>query len=153
MLLDHQTRRNLELFESGRWGDTSHSLLVNLDFTGTPMGGRLLRKWLSQPLLDLVELERRQEAVEALFSDGIRREEIAAVLRTISDLERLLNRVATGVAIPRELVSLRIGLESVARLKTLMENGGNILPWMSDDIDPCEHVASLVAEALEDSPG
>ena len=153
MMLDHQTRRNLELFQGGRWGDASHSLLSNLDLTSTPMGGRLLRKWLSQPLLDLAQLERRQEAVEALYSDQISREEVLAVLKPIPDLERLLNRIATGVAIPREVVSLRIGLESVARLRALMETADRIPSWLHQDLDPCDTLVSLVEQALEDSPG
>ena len=153
MLLDHQTRRNLELFQGGRWGDASHSLLANLDLTSTPMGGRLLRRWLSQPLLDLAELERRQEAVDALYNDQITREEVLAALKPIPDLERLLNRIATGVAIPREVVSLKVGLESVARLRALMEGAEKIPSWLHQGLDPCDSVVSLVERALEDSPG
>ena len=153
MLLDHQTRRNLELFQGGRWGDASHSLLANLDLTHTPMGGRLLRKWLGQPLLDLTLLERRQEAVEALYTNQISREEVLASVKPIPDLERLLNRIATGVAIPREVVSLKVGLESVGRLRALMGDAGNFPSWLHQDLDPCETVVSLVEQALEESPG
>ena len=153
MLLDHQTRRNLELFQGGRWGDASHSLLSNLDLTSTPMGGRLLRKWLSQPLLDLTQLERRQEAVAALYTDQISREEVLATLKPVPDIERLLNRIATGMAIPREVVSLRVGLESVARLKALMDGAGNFPSWLGQGLDPCETVVSLVEQALEESSG
>ena len=153
MLLDHQTRRNLELFQAGRWGDASHSLMSNLDLTSTPMGGRLLRRWLSQPLLDLAELERRQDAVDALYTNQITREEVLAVLKGIPDLERLLNRIATGVAIPREVASLKGGLESVARLKGLMEEADKFPSWLERGLDPCEPVVALVEQSLEDSPG
>ncbi|MBI4282749.1 MAG: DNA mismatch repair protein MutS, partial [Chloroflexi bacterium] len=153
MLLDHQTRRNLELFQAGRWGDASHSLLSTLDLTSTPMGGRLLRKWLSQPLLDLAELERRQDAVQALYTHQITREEVLAALKPIPDLERLLNRIATGVAIPREVVSLKGGLEAVARLKALLDSADSFPSWLGRGLDPCGSVASLVEQALEGSPG
>jgi len=153
MLLDHQTRRNLELFQAGRWGDVSHSLMSSLDVTNTPMGGRLLRKWLSQPLLDLPALEQRQEAVQALYTNQITREEVLADLKLIPDLERLLNRIATGTAIPREVVSLKNGLKSVAHLKRLIDEGEKFPAWLSQGLDPCATLVSLVEQALEDSLG
>ena len=153
MLLDHQTRRNLELFQAGRWGEASHSLLSNLDLTSTPMGGRLLRRWLGQPLLDLPELERRQDAVQALYTNQITREEVLADLKLIPDMERLLNRIATGIAIPREVVSLKNGLESVAHLKGLLDSDEKFPSWLWRGLDPCDAVVSLVEQALEDSPG
>ena len=153
MLLDHQTRRNLELFQAGRWGESSHSLLSSIDLTCTPMGGRLLRRWLSQPLLDLAELERRQDAVQALYTNQIGREEVMASLKPIPDLERLSGRVLTGAAGPRDVISLKSGLESVARLKGLMEGMDGLPSWLWNGMDPCDSVTSLIASALEDSPG
>ncbi|MBF8266746.1 MAG: mismatch repair protein MutS [Dehalococcoidia bacterium] len=152
MFLDHQTRRNLELFQGGRWGSASHSLLATLDLTSTPMGGRLLKRWLGQPLLDLAQLERRQEAVEALFTDQIRREEIISTLKSIPDLERLLNRIASGAAIPREVISLRGGLVGVGRLRALVEGAQGYPSWLGEGLDPCDAVVGLVESALEDSP-
>ena len=108
---------------------------------------------MSQPLLDLAELERRQDAVQALYTNQITREEVIAALKTISDLERLLNRIATGVAIPREVVSLKSGLESVARLKGLIDSDERFPSWLWDGLDPCGPVVSLVEQALEESPG
>ena len=152
MVLDQQTRRNLELFQAGRWGETSHSLLATIDLTATPMGGRLLRRWLGQPLLDLAQLERRLDAVEALHADGMRRGEVLACLRDIPDLERLLSRTATGIAAPREVVALKAGLESASRLRALLESGDAVPTWLWNTLDPCEAVTTLVAQALEDSP-
>ena len=153
MVLDRQTRRNLELFQGGRWGSASHSLLTTLDFTSTPMGGRLLRIWLGQPLLDLTSLERRQEAVASLLSDQIRREEVVGILKTIPDLERLLSRIATGTAIPREVVSVKSGLTAVERLRDLLQGTqGGYPDWLWKGLDPCPEVVSLVEAALEDSP-
>ena len=78
MTLDPQTRRNLELFEGGRWGTAGLSLLANLDLTRTPMGGRLLRRWLGQPLMDIGQLNRRQDSV-AFFYDNLAVREKTAV--------------------------------------------------------------------------
>ncbi|MDE2860597.1 MAG: DNA mismatch repair protein MutS [Chloroflexota bacterium] len=153
MVLDQQTRRNLELFQAGRWGETSHSLLSTIDLTATPMGGRLLRRWLGQPLLDLAELERRLDAVQALHVDTMRRGEIMVCLKDIPDLERLLGRIATGIAAPREVVALRAGLESTGRLGALLEAGEAIPVWLWKTLDYCEPVTTLIAQALEDSPG
>ena len=153
MVLDQQTRRNLELFQSGRWGEASHSLLSTIDLTATPMGGRLLRRWLGQPLLDLAELERRLDAVEALHANGLRRGEVLACLRDIPDLERLLGRTATGIAAPREVVALKAGLESASRLRALLEFSEAVPTWLWNTLDPCEAVTTLISQALEDSPG
>ena len=153
MLLDHQTRGNLELFQGGRWGKTTHSLLATLDATNTSMGGRLLRKWVGQPLLDLSQLEQRQDYIEALLREQIRREEIVEVLKAVPDLERLLNRIAAGTAVPREVASLKDGLENVSRLKAQLEGATGRLSALGERLDPCDSVAELIGSALEDSPG
>ncbi len=82
MTLDAHTRRNLELFESGRGGGVKGSLLWVLDATRTPMGGRLLRRWLGEPLLDLQRLRARQEAVAAALADFTLRARLAPILVT-----------------------------------------------------------------------
>ena len=89
MTLDAHTRRNLELFESGRGGGVKGSLLWVLDSTRTPMGGRLLRRWLGEPLLDLQRLRARQEAVAAALDDFTLRARLAPILSRAGDLERL----------------------------------------------------------------
>ncbi len=115
MTLDAQTRRNLELFQSSRLGLTSGSLLSVIDLTRTPMGGRLLKRWLGQPLLDTGKLEQRQQAVSCFHSP--RRTEVTSLLGKLSDIERLINRVRADIATPRELVALRRSLEQVPLLK------------------------------------
>ena len=89
MVLDPQTRRNLELFEGGRWAAEASSLLAVLDRTRTPMGGRLLRRWLGQPLLTVDRLVERQEAVEWFKRSDLRRERVLVPLEAVSDMERL----------------------------------------------------------------
>ena len=151
MTLDHQTRRNLELFQGGRFGE-SLSLLRVLDLTRTPMGGRLLRRWLGQPLLDLEELGRRHDAVEWFYTSISRREELSRALAGVADLERLLNRIRGGSATPREVVSLRLGLEAVPTIRETLAEGGENVAWLREALRPCQEVVEAIARALMDEP-
>ena len=96
MTLDPQSRRNLELFDGGRWGEGGPSLLSTLDFTRTAMGARLLRRWIGQPLLNMDDLERRLDGTAYLHSNLLRRQEIRSILSRVSDLERIMSRVQSG---------------------------------------------------------
>ena len=129
MVLDVQTRTNLELFQAGRFGSGGRSLLSILDQTQTPMGGRLMRSWLGQPLLEIEPLEQRLDAVDFFFQDGVRRADTLAILRRIPDLERILSRVKMGTVMPREMVAMGRGLEGAAELATLLATS-------VDGIDP-----------------
>ena len=124
MALDAQTQRNLEVFQGGRSGGTEGSLLSVIDMTKTPMGGRLLRKRLGQPLLDPVELNKRLDAVQWFLDNALARHQIIAALKDTADLERLINRVRSEIAIPRELVTLKRSLENVPKLREILENAG-----------------------------
>ena len=148
MTLDAQTRRNLELFQSSRLGLTSGSLLSVIDLTRTPMGGRLLKKWLGQPLLDTGKLEQRQQAVSCFHSP--RRTEVTSLLGKLSDIERLINRVRADIATPRELVALRRSLEQVPLLKALVEEGD--LEWLYSELKPCDDIVALISHAIADDP-
>ena len=125
MVLDTQTRINLELFQAGRWGSGGVSLLSVLDQAQTPMGSRLMRRWLGQPLLEIEPLEQRLDAVEFFYQDGVRRSAALAILRRIPDLERILNRVKIGTVMPRELVAMGRGLEAAAELSILLADSAN----------------------------
>ena len=120
MVLDPQTRRNLELFEGGRWGDTRSSLYNVLDRTKTPMGGRLLRRWLGQPLLDLAQLRHRQDSVSWFHCSSLRRERILALLGSVSDMERLMNKVRGFNSMARDLLALAASLESAPTIKEIL---------------------------------
>ena len=109
MALDSQTRRNLELFAAGRNESKELSLLAALDRTKTPMGGRLLRQWLGQPLLDLPELDQRLDAVDHFYLDGLKRANSISALGKVSDLERIVGRIVSGTVAPRELIALKDG--------------------------------------------
>ncbi|PDW03500.1 DNA mismatch repair protein MutS [Candidatus Viridilinea mediisalina] len=130
MLLDPQTRRNLELLEPSRQGAKT-TLISVLDRTRTPMGARLLRRWLAQPLLELAPLQARQAAVATLVEDSLMRAELREALGAIGDMERAINRIAQGssVATPRDLVQLRTSLRAIpAVLAALGGRGAGLLP-------------------------
>ena len=96
MTLDAATRRNLELDETLR-GERKGSLLGTLDQTVTPMGKRMIHQWVSQPLLNVERIKRRQNGVQYFFDDGMKRAELRAALKPLADLERLVNRVLAGL--------------------------------------------------------
>ena len=154
MALDPQTRRNLELFAGGRWGDSGASLLSVLDMTKTSMGGRVMRAWVGQPLLDLRELERRQEAVAWFHRSAIRRERAIALLASVSDIQRLLNRVRAFAATPRDLASLATGLEAAPRLKEILleDEDAPSVQWLADGVQDTTEAVALIRAAISEDP-
>ena len=120
MELDWVTRRNLELTESLRSGEKKGSLLWVLDKTKTPMGGRMLRSWVERPLLSAVAIKRRLTAVNELYSNNVARGELMAVLREITDMQRLVGRAVYGTAGGRDLRSLSNCAAVLPRLKELL---------------------------------
>ncbi len=149
MALDEQTRHNLEIFRSFG-GGIQGSLLGVIDFTRTPMGGRLLRRWLGRPLLDLAELSRRQAAIGWFVDRIMARNQAMALLGKIADLERIFNRVRSNAASPRELVALRRSLEIVPELAALVQDIEG-QPW-TRGLKPCPEAAGLIAGAIVDDP-
>jgi DNA mismatch repair protein MutS len=131
MALDAQTQRNLEVFQGGHSGGNEGSLLSVIDATKTPMGGRLLRKRLGQPLLDPTDLNKRLDAVQWFVENALPRRQVIAALKDTADLERLINRVRSEIVIPRELVTLKRSLETVPKLKEILESvpGNGELPF------------------------
>ena len=154
MVLDAQTRRNLELFQAGRWENRQLSLLTALDVTRTPMGGRLLRRWLGQPLLQLEKLEQRQDTVEHYFADAFRRSDARSTLAGIADLERILGRIQAGTVAPRELIALKTGIEAASQLAATLkaEESAQRVAWLLRQLAPVPDVATLVAEAIAPEP-
>jgi len=152
MTLDPQTRRNLELFQTFRQ-DKEGSLLSVIDLTRTPMGARLLRRWVGQPLLDVAQLNRRLDAVAWFHADTRRRTKVITILSKIADLERLINRVRSGIATPREIVALRRSLEASSELRDVMEKEQSSgIDWLFQDIDPCRETIDLISKAIADEP-
>jgi len=122
MTLDPYTRRNLELFETGRSGSVKGSLLWVLDKTRSPMGGRLLRRWIGQPLLDIAALQQRQQTIGELSGDTLLQAHLAEGLKKAGDIERLINRVRQRIASPRDLVALVVGLRAAAEVRASLSS-------------------------------
>jgi DNA mismatch repair protein MutS len=116
LVLDHQTRRNLEITQTIRDGTLHGSLLWALDKTVTAMGGRALRRWLLQPLLEIDAIQARQATIQELIADGALRQDLQQLLKQIYDLERLAGRSGSGTANARDLVAVA---ESLEKLPTL----------------------------------
>ncbi|MGH2486927.1 MAG: DNA mismatch repair protein MutS, partial [Ktedonobacterales bacterium] len=152
MTLDAHTRRNLELFESGRGGNVKGSLLWVLDMTRTPMGGRLLRRWLAEPLLDLARLRARQDAVAAALDDSLLRARLAPALAKVGDLERLTGRVLSRIAAPRDLVALATGLRAVERIVERQSDVPAGLAAVFTRIAGLPELAALIERAIVDEP-
>ena len=146
MALDAPTRRNLELTQGTRSGGVQGSLLGVLDQTVTPMGGRLLRTWLAQPLLNLDAVQARLDAVQALYDDNLTRASVIEALRGLNDLERLTNRVVQRIATPRDLLAVRKTLEGLPPLIHALGGTGGT-PTAAP---MAETPAPLVEEPVED---
>jgi DNA mismatch repair protein MutS len=152
MTLDAVTRRNLELTETIRYGEVRGSLLFVLDHTVSPMGKRLMRQWVSKPLLDLELIRERQNAVAYLLDHGILRAELRAVMDSLADLERLTNRVISGTALPRDLIAMRTTLENLPEIKVLLEENKAPLQNIMKGLHLCSGELSLIQAAINDEP-
>jgi DNA mismatch repair protein MutS len=155
MTLDATTRRNLELTETIRSGRVEGSLLGVLDKTITAMGGRLLRTWLHQPLLDVDALNARLDAVEIFCTQTIARGDLRAQLKEVTDLERLTNRVRQGIAQPRDLLAIHRTLEAVLPIQQILAGlatESDESPLSNLKLDPCPDIAQLIAQGIADDP-
>ncbi len=153
MLLDASTRRNLELTETIREGRLEGSLLGVLDESVTPLGARLVRQWISKPLLDRNRIEDRLQLVDAFSADGLLRTELRGSLKKLPDLERLANRVGAGVAQPRDLVAMRTFLRRVPEIRQLLEACESpAVTELGGQLDPCRETLERLEAALVDEP-
>ncbi len=151
MLLDTSTRRNLELTETLREKQKKGSLLGVLDRTRTAMGGRLLRKYLEQPLIQKDKIEERLDAVEALGQRSVERDELREYLNTIYDMERLLGKVSYKTANPRDLIAFRNSLAMLPALKTVLADlDAGLLQSIQEHLDPLEDIYHLIDDAIEE---
>jgi DNA mismatch repair protein MutS len=152
MVLDAETRRNLELTETIRSGKTHGSLLGILDCTRTPMGGRVLHQWVSKPLRNTAEIQHRLDAVEYFFKNGLIRAEAMDALDAFDDLERLTNRVISGHAIPRDLVAMRDNLAHLPQLKEIFTDEETAIASTLARIRLCKNQLTLLKTAIQDEP-
>ena len=151
MGLDAVTRRNLELTEGSRSRNKHGSLLSILDKTMTPMGARLMRTWVSQPLLEQQAIEERLARVDALFNDAMLRTQLRDALKNMPDLERLTGRVTSGIAKPKDLLSLKAACEQV---KEIGDWRLEIAPVQSliSNLQSLSPVIELITSAIKEEP-
>ncbi|MBK7451882.1 MAG: DNA mismatch repair protein MutS [Anaerolineales bacterium] len=151
MTLDSSTRRNLELDETLR-GERKGSLLGTLDATITPMGKRMIHQWVSQPLLNVERITKRQNGVEHFVQNGMMRAELRESLKPIADLERLINRVIAGQAQPRDLVAMRSTIGSLPNILQALEERGKKKEVQLPYVDLLSEQLSILQNALDDDP-
>ena len=150
--IDKFSIRNLELFSSSS-GEAKTGFADVIDRTLTSMGGRMLKRWVAMPLLDVKRIEARQDVVEAIAKDA----DLAAALReqvaAIGDLERLSSRIAAGRILPRELVQLKNSLTAVEMLKALLESTDkSCLHSIAESINPLTEVRDRLAREIYPDP-
>ena len=153
MNLDATAIRNLELIRNMRDGGKKGTLLDVLDFTSTSMGSRCLRNWIECPILDIVKIRERQDAVEELAGNPELRDAIQEHLKEVFDLERILSRLEVGSANARDLVSLRASLNALPPLKErLQEARAGLLQKLSASIQLHQKIRDTLAAAIVDDP-
>lgn len=153
MLLDAATRRNLELTETLREKQKRGSLLGVLDRTKTAMGGRLLRKYIEQPLIDKEKIEARLDAVESLCCHSVERDELREYLNAIYDLERLLGKVSYKTANPRDLIAFRNSLAMLPGIKLVIKDlDASLICQLYEQLDPLEDIYHLIDDSIDEEP-
>ncbi|MGA7161249.1 MAG: DNA mismatch repair protein MutS [Bacteroidota bacterium] len=152
IILDPSTKRNLEITSS--FGGTSDGTLFSvLDRTLTPMGGRLLKKWISHPLKSLDQIRWRSGGVSSLTENASIRKKISTELAEIGDVERLIAKIATGRATPRDMIAMKHILRRIPVLKTILDKAATPpLSEINAALQPVDSVADAIEHAIVDSP-
>ena len=149
--LDKFTIKNLELFHSPYEG--ARTLIDVMDRTISPMGGRLLKRWLSLPLKDILPVNERLDVVQYYIENSTAKDEIADLIRHIGDLERLISKVAVSRINPREVVQLKRALKAIDPLRELCNNSGCIpLIKIAEQLNPCRSIADKIDSELNNDP-
>ncbi|MEO1005623.1 MAG: DNA mismatch repair protein MutS [Cyanobacteria bacterium J06638_38] len=153
LILDHQTRRNLEITQTIRDSTFHGSLLWALDRTSTAMGGRALRRWVLQPLIEIKGIAARQDTIKELVDNTSMRQDLRSMLRKIYDIERLSGRVASGTANARDLLALSESLIKLSDLSAIASFGTSPYLKALHSVPPeLEELGIYVAERLVDTP-
>lgn len=153
MMLDHATRRNLELVETLREKQKRGSLLWVLDKTKTAMGARTLRSYIEQPLNDYDEIIRRHKAIEEINRQMITREELREYLNPIYDLERIMTKVIYQTANPRDLLAFKTSIAMLPPIKSLLADyRGDLLRQICEDLDSLEDLHALIDASISEDP-
>ncbi len=153
MSLDINARRNLEITEKLRDKSKKGTLLWVLDKTATAMGGRLLRRWLSDPLIDVAQINKRLNAVQELKENIILRGDIIDALKKIYDIERLAGKISYGSVNARELVSLKNSINKLPEIKKILSNTkSDLLKVLYENLDELTDVFELIEKTIIDEP-
>lgn len=153
MSLDPGTRRNLELIHSLTDGGKKRTLLEVLDQTMTPMGARLLVQWVTRPLLAVEEISKRQGVIGELRGMPFFLEQLREQLAQVHDLERLMMKIQSGYALPRDLVALRASLEPLTGVKAkLQQLKAPLMASLQEQLQPQPELLALLQRALVDTP-
>ena len=153
MSLDINARRNLELTERMRDKSKKGTLLWVLDKTDTSMGGRLLRRWLSDPLIDVPAINRRLEAVKELKERPMLRDDLSVALKNVYDIERLAGKISYGTANARDLVTLKNSVHQLPEIKNILkETKSEMLQGLYNSLDVLEDIYEIIEEAIVDDP-
>ena len=148
--LDRFTVRNLELVSSPN--DNARTLLDVVDQTLTPMGSRLLRRWILMPLKEIAAIEERLGVVDSLLRDGELREKLQREVKEIGDLERLITKAAVGRINPREILQLRRALMAVEEVKRICSATQGPLTAFADKLNPCTTLAERIGREVKEEP-
>ena len=149
--LDKFTIKNLELFHSPYEG--AKTLIDVMDRTISPMGGRLLKRWLSLPLKDIQPVDERLDVVEYFVDNTEIKNEISGLIRQVGDLERLISKVAVSRINPREVVQLKRALKAIDPLKDLCNNSGCMpLIKIAEQLNPCKTIAEKIENEINNDP-
>lgn len=150
--MDRFTIRNLELYQSNN--QNAVTLIDVIDRTISPMGGRLLKRWLALPLVDMEKINQRHEVVQYFLDDATVLKKIQNQIKNIGDIERLISKVATVKISPREVVQLKNALEAIVPIKTLTQNTNNkAIQHIGDHLEPCDELRQRIKATLnEDAP-
>lgn len=153
MSLDINARRNLELTEKLRDKSKKGTLLWVLDKTDTSMGGRLLRRWISDPLIDVTDINRRLQAVKELKESPMLRDDIITSLKMVYDIERLAGKISYGTANARDLVSLKNSVYQLPGLKnTLANTSSEMLKTLYNGLDTLTDIYEIIDDAIVEDP-
>jgi DNA mismatch repair protein MutS len=150
--MDRFTIKNLELYQS--YNQNAVTLIDVIDRTISPMGGRLLKRWMALPLIDIEKINKRHEVVQYFLDDAIVLKKIQNHIKHIGDIERLISKVATVKICPREVVQLKNALEAIVPIKTLTQHTGNkALQHIGDSLEVCEELRQRIKTTLnEEAP-
>ena len=153
MCLDINARRNLELTEKLRDKSKKGTLLWVLDKTSTSMGGRRLRRWLNDPLLDVEKINKRLNAVKELKEKLILRGDITDLLKKVYDIERLVGKISYGNANGRDLISLKNSIKQLPELKRIMVSADStLLKELYEELDTLEDIYTIIDNAIVEEP-